>query len=235
MKRKIGFGVLAFLSVGVALVAPVPWLFGLVADMTPRPPLLEHLLARFEAVPALFLLHVCGGAVALLAGPWQLLPRLRARRPRLHRATGYVYVGAVAVAGVAGLVLGVRAWGGPVAQLGFSALAIAWLVTTAVGLRRILGGDRAGHRVWITRSVALTFAAVSLRMQAPLLGALGVADEVAYPLVAWSSWVPNLVVLSLARRRSRRWAATLGAAAWTRAPMTPSSRSRTAPPSIAGS
>src|SRR5688500_18633992 len=110
--------------------------------MTPRPPLLEHLLARFTAAPALFLVHVVGGAVALLAGPWQLMPRLRARRPRLHRATGYAYVTAVAVAGVAGLVMGVTAWGGPAAQLGFTALAIAWLATTAIGLRRILVGDR---------------------------------------------------------------------------------------------
>lgn len=204
MKRKIGLGVLAFLSIGVALVAPVPWLFGLVADMSPRPPLLDHLLARFTAAPLIFLLHVVGGAVALLTGPWQLMPRLRARRSRLHRATGYLYVSAVAVAGVAGLIMAATAWGGPAAQLGFTTLAIAWMATTGVGLQRILAGDRAGHRVWITRSFALAFAAVSLRMQAPLLAAFGVPDSVAYPLVAWSSWVPNLVAaqLFLARRKS---------------------------------
>ena len=77
-------------------------------------------------------------------------------------------------------------------------LALAWLVTTGVGMQRILAGDRAGHRAWITRSFALTFAAVSLRMQAPLLGLAGVPEDVAYPLVAWSSWVPNLLFVHVA-------------------------------------
>src|SRR5262249_21737733 len=162
MKRRIALGFLAFLSIGVALVAPVPWLFGLVEHAADRPALLEHLLERYTAAQLVFLGHVIGGGLALLAGPWQLMPRLRARRPRLPRATGTLYVGAVALAGSAGLVMGPVAWGGPVAQLGFTALAVAWLGTTALGLHRIVAGDRAGHRAWMTRSFALTFAAVSL-------------------------------------------------------------------------
>jgi hypothetical protein len=202
MKRRLVVGFLAFFSIGVGVVAPMPWVVGLFDGTVDAPPLLAHLLARSERF--VFLLHVVGGGLALLAGPWQLMPRLRARHVGLHRATGMVYVAAVAVAGTAGLVLGPGAWGGPIAGLGFTLLAIAWLATTALGLQRILAGDRAGHRAWIVRSFALAFAAVSLRLQFPLLAAAGVPDAIAYPFVAWSSWVPNLIFahVVLARRNS---------------------------------
>jgi len=202
MKRRVALGLLAFFSIGVALVAPMPWLLGLVERSADAPPLVEHLLGRYTAAHLVFLAHVGGGGLALLAGPWQLMPRLRARRPRLHRATGYVYVAAVALAGSAALVMGPVAWAGPVAQAGFTALAIAWLATTAAGVQRIVAGDRAGHRAWMTRSFALAFAAVSLRLQLPLYGVLGVPMAAAYAFVAWSSWVPNLVVAHVLARRN---------------------------------
>lgn len=204
MQRRLLLGLVAFLSIGVALVAPVPWLFGLVDGAGDLPPLVAHLLERYTAAQAVFVAHVVFGGIALLAGPWQLMPRLRARHPRLHRATGYVYVGAVAVGGCAGLVMAPNAWGGLVGQVGFTGLAVAWLGTTAIGLHRIVAGDRAGHRIWITRSFALAFAAVSLRLQQLIFGLVGVPPEVSYAIVAWSSWVPNLLVVHamLARRNS---------------------------------
>lgn len=48
----------------------------------------------------------------------------------------------------------------------------------------------------MARSFALTFAAASLRVQLPVLGALGVPEATAYAIVAWASWVPNLVLVS---------------------------------------
>jgi uncharacterized membrane protein len=199
MKKRLGLGVLTFLALGVGVVTPMLWLLGVFAELPEKPPLVAHLLEAFTTDRAVFLVHIVAGGVALVLGPWQLMPRLRAWSPRLHRGTGMIYVAAVVAAGAAGLVMGPRAWGGPVAQVGFTSLAVAWLVTTLTGMQRILAGDRAGHRVWMTRSLAVTFAAVSLRLQTPLLAALGVPDAIAYPLVAWSSWVPTLVVLEWRR------------------------------------
>ncbi len=195
------FGVVVFLSIGVALVAPAPWLLGWVEARPDAPPLVAHLFARYSAAQLVFLAHVAGGGVALLIGPWQL-----ARR-RPHRAVGYAYVVAVAIAGTAGLVMAVRAWGGPVAQVGFTALAIAWLGATALGLQRILSGDRTGHRAWMVTSFALTFAAVSLRLQMLIYGVAGVPGEISYAIVAWSSWVPNLAVAYVLVRRNSAGAA----------------------------
>jgi hypothetical protein len=203
--RRFLLGLVAVLSIGIALVAPTPWILGLVEAGRDAPGLVAHLVERYTAAQLVFLAHVVGGGIALLAGPWQLMPRLRARHLRLHRASGYLYAGAVALGGTAGLVMAARAWAGPVTQLGFTLLAVAWLATTALGLRSIIvAGDRAAHRAWMTRSFALAFAAVSLRIQLPLLGVLGVPAAIAYQIVAWSSWVPNLVVAQrvLAVRRN---------------------------------
>jgi uncharacterized membrane protein len=136
-------------------------------------------------------LHIAGALVALAAGPWQFM-----KKRRVHRIVGRAYVAGVAVGGVGGLALATTAHGGLVASLGFAGLAIAWLATTATGLVMIRTGRIAEHRRWMVRSFALTFAAVTLRLQLGLYGALelDVAFADAYAVIAWSCWVPNLVV-----------------------------------------
>src|SRR5262245_17820271 len=60
MKPRIAIGVVAFFSIGVALVAPMPWLLGLVSRSAGDPPLVEHLLGRYVAAHLVFLAHVGG-------------------------------------------------------------------------------------------------------------------------------------------------------------------------------
>ena len=56
-------------------------------------------------VPLLFLPHVGGGIVALIAGLFQFMPRLRSERPLVHRRIGMIYVAAVAAGSITGLPL----------------------------------------------------------------------------------------------------------------------------------
>ena len=54
----------------------------------------------------------------------------------------------------------------------------------------------ANHRAWMLRNFALTFAAVTLRIQLGVMtGGLGMSFDDAYACVAWTSWVPNLVLV----------------------------------------
>ena len=53
----------------------------------------------------------------------------------------------------------------------------------------------------MTRNFALTFAAVTLRLQMPLL-AMGFGEEMGYRIVAWSCWIPNLLVAEWLVRRA---------------------------------
>jgi uncharacterized membrane protein len=159
----------------------------------------------YEARAGAIALHVFSAVFALALGPFQFREGLRARRPKLHRALGRLYLGAgVLVGGLTGLHLAAGAFGGPVARLGFAALALAWLYTGWRAYASIRAGDVAAHRAWMARNFALTVAAVTLRIYLPASMLAGISFEIAYPAIAWLCWVPNLLAVSLwtGRRRS---------------------------------
>ena len=59
----------------------------------------------------------------------------------------------------------------------------------------IRAGNVKLHQQWMVRSYALTLAAVTLRIQLPLIqGTLGLSFDEAYAIVAWFAWIPNLIV-----------------------------------------
>jgi len=146
-----------------------------------------------ERQPA-FLSHVIGASLALLFGVAQFLSRFRSKYPRIHRWTGRFYVVFVLVAGVAGLNLAFGAMGGPIAGWGFGTLSVLWVFATMQGLRSARMRKFGDHRRWMMRSFALTFAAVTLRLQ--LAGMIGIGQMTyadASLILAWSCWVPNLI------------------------------------------
>lgn len=147
-----------------------------------------------EERPLAFLLHIGLAPVALVLMPLQLLPRLRTRRPRLHRWTGRAYAVAIGLSGTSGLVLALGTEAGPVAGAGFASLAVLWLATTALGIGFAMRSDTARHREWMLRSAALTFAGAALRLELMPLVIAGLEFDTAYTTVAWLSWVPNLLV-----------------------------------------
>lgn len=150
------------------------------------------------------LLHVGGGVLALVLGPWQFSPGLRARRPALHRILGRGYLLGALAAGLGGLALAPKGLAGPIAPLGFATLAVLLLVTSTAALVCIRRGSVRRHQVWMTRSYALIFSAVTFRLWLTLLPAVGVPFEQAYGSGAWASWLINLLV---AARLSARYQA----------------------------
>ena len=140
------------------------------------------------------LAHLGAGGVAMAVGAFQFGARLRARRPRVHRLLGKVYVIAVAVSGIAALLLAPVSDGGVPAHFGFALLAVLWLATTGMAFVRIRARDFAGHREWMIRSYALCLAAVTLRIYLPVSQVTGIPFEEAYPAIAWLCWVPNLII-----------------------------------------
>ena len=79
------------------------------------------------------------------------------------------------------------------AKLGFAVLAVLWIYT---GLRAYLAvrhGAIEMHRKWMVRNFSLTFAAVTLRLYLPVSMAAGVDFAIAYSIIAWLCWVPNVV------------------------------------------
>jgi uncharacterized membrane protein len=189
---------IAVLSLAVALAS---WRFLVFGVAQAMPFMAHHLDGRAVALYA----HILLAPVALAAMPFQFWPRLRARRPALHRWTGRVYAGAVLLSGLGGLWLAPGTSAGPVAAWGFGLLAVLWLGSAARAVWLARAGRIAEHRVWMLRSAAMTFGAVTLRLQLGLFAPL-VGFETIYVITAWSSWVPNLVLIEwwLRRGRARR-------------------------------
>lgn len=188
-----GWGLAAFLSVGVALFS-----YRYVPQVGPLAP---DVMANLVARPWLTV-HAAGAATALLVGSFQFLPAVRRRLPRLHRWLGRVYATSCIVGGAAGFGLAFGTTAGPVAGLGFALLGLLWIYVTAQGWMTARARRFDEHRRWMIRSFALTFAAVTLRLYLPLGAIAGLDFEQVYVATAWISWIPNLLVAELYLRRA---------------------------------
>ncbi|GAA4862624.1 DUF2306 domain-containing protein [Actinomycetospora straminea] len=164
--------------------------------------------------------HIVCGSVALMTACLQMWPWLRRHHPRVHRFSGRVYLlGGVLPGGIA--VLGVA----PVSSTGFASsvgntfLAVLWLGTSIAGWRAARQRRYADHRVWMIRSIALTFSIIVNRFWVVLyVVVLSLVDPTDPALIAnaatasvWTSWIVTLLVAEwwLLRRRDPRRARTL--------------------------
>lgn len=145
-------------------------------------------------------LHFFFSGWALLIAPLQLVSAIRRRRPSWHRVIGGTYAAAVLIGSLAGLSLAFKAQGGPAARAAFVILALLWAAVTIMGLYRAIACDIEGHCRWMIRSVALTYAAVTLRLV--LFGGvvMGWPFRPVYIAAAWLCWTLNLLVCELCLR-----------------------------------
>ncbi|MBU1304336.1 MAG: DUF2306 domain-containing protein [Alphaproteobacteria bacterium] len=154
--------------------------------------------------PIAFYAHVGLAPIALALVPLQIWRGFRNRHRAIHRLLGRVYGVAVVLSGLGGLWLAATTTSGPVAASGFAVLAVLWVATTIVGIRAAMIGDTRAHQQWMTRSVALTLAAVTLRIYLPLSLVFNLEFATAYTAIAWLCWVPNLLVAEYLIRRQPR-------------------------------
>ena len=137
--------------------------------------------------------HALFGSVALGLGALQFNRWILLRRRALHRTLGTIYVASSAFVGLAGLYMSFYSFGGVVTHLGFGALAVLLLATTARAYAAARARAIGIHRQWMLRSYALVFAAVTLRVELPLLVMAFGDFTPAYQVVSWLSWVPNIL------------------------------------------
>jgi uncharacterized membrane protein len=140
-------------------------------------------------------LHALGGAIALLAGPLQFVPRFRESNWNRHRLLGWIYCGAVLLGWCASLWIAPHSQTGWIASAGFLTLGATWIVTTGLAVRFILRGNANRHRRWMIRSFALTAAAITLRIYLPLIIVFHWPFSSAYPAIAWLCWIPNALAV----------------------------------------
>ena len=176
--------------------------YGIAMVVVGAPMYPPNLAASFVARPWGIYPHALFGSLALGLGALQFNRWLLVRHRPTHRALGTVYVISALVVGLAGLYMSFYSFGGVVTHIGFAALALLLLWTTVRAYVAARAREIAVHRRWMLRSYALIFAAVTLRMELPLLVMAFGDFTPAYRVVAWLSWVPNILWAEWYTRRT---------------------------------
>jgi uncharacterized membrane protein len=176
------------------LVGAYPVIY-LLVDMTQgffsgkTPEVLQSPFWRF-----FFYVHIFSGGLALLIGWSQFVERFRNKYLNVHRTIGKVYLLAILLGGISGLYNALFATGGIISATGFAGLALAWLASSVIAYLQIRKGNIDEHQYWMIRSYALCFAAVTLRIYLPLSQIAQIDFLIAYRIISWFCWVPNLIV-----------------------------------------
>ena len=157
----------------------------------------SFLRQRYSPIAPLMFLHGIPGALALFLGIFQFSNRLRARFLQVHRVMGRVYVGCVAIAAPAAVVVSTRL---PIPTLTMASViqASGWILTTATALYCVLTGRITQHREWMMRSYpfAAVFVFVRVIIAIPAVasaGELGLA-EVVWSVIATACFLPSFVI-----------------------------------------
>ena len=198
MTKKISFAIFAFLCIGVGLY-PMRYLLMEGNDGVLDSKSVELLANNLWWVG--FYTHIIFGGIALLTGWSQFSARLRRTRLQWHRNLGKVYVISVALSGIAAIYIGFYATGGLITAMGFISLGIIWLSTTFMAFKAVREKRIQDHQKWMILSYAACFAAVTLRIWLPILISIFGEFLMAYKVVAWLCWVPNMLVALLIVRR----------------------------------
>jgi uncharacterized membrane protein YozB (DUF420 family) len=196
------FGSAAILSVAVAFV------FNYVFDLY-----LHYNETAFNetgpnhwALRGWLLVHMTAGTVTLLTGPMQFWTGFRRRYARLHRWTGRLFLGGVAVGSVCAYRLAIGTglgWGWGFALL---VMTTAWATSAAMAYYAIVKRRVQIHQEWMVRTYVVTFAFVTIRVLADYYPGSRLPENDRAVTYAWASWVLPLLftelILQLRRMRS---------------------------------
>jgi hypothetical protein len=161
---------------------------------------------------ALIFTHMATGAVATLLAPFQLIERIRVRRPRLHRRLGYVTLIASAITGLAGLFYIALSGtiGGPLMSAGFALYGALLLIAAANTVYHALDKNRAAHRAWALRLTVLAIGSFLYRLHYwvwyAATGGIGSTEAFTGPFDLFNFvgfYLPYLIALELYLRRER--------------------------------
>lgn len=140
-------------------------------------------------------LHFFASGIALLLVPFQLSKKLRGYSIKTHKFIGMTYTLMVLIGGVSGLIMALNASGGIYAKLGFSLMSLIWIYTTFFAVKYAIQGSIKEHKKWIYRSIAVTSAAITLRLFLGVgLGVLHLPFFTVYIPTSWLCWIINLMI-----------------------------------------
>jgi uncharacterized membrane protein len=157
----------------------------------------SFLRQRYGPIAPLMFLHGIPGVVALFLGLFQFSSRLRARYIQVHRAMGRIYVGCVAIAAPAAIIVAFKL---PIPTLAMASMiqAAGWILATATALYCVRTGKIAQHREWMMRSYpfAAVFVLVRAVIAIPAVARAGVVglETTVWSMIALACFAPSFLI-----------------------------------------
>jgi hypothetical protein len=144
-----------------------------------------------------FYIHISSSLLILLLGMFQFFPLIFKNYPSLHRLIGKTYIILTLTMGApTGLIMGYYANGGWFSKASFIILSLSWWIFTYIAYLKIKRREIKLHIAFMYRSYALTLSALTFRLYVFIFPYhfLDFSAKEMYALIAWLSWVPNLIV-----------------------------------------
>jgi uncharacterized membrane protein len=157
-------------------------------------------VGKLAPYPAWTVIHFLSATAFAVLAPLQLWPRLRARRPHLHRAIGRTAVALGAVMALSGIAMAYATPDRPLSERIFmTAFFLAYAAFLGLGLRAALARHVPAHRAWMARMTATALTPVTQRLVFPIFAAsLGIDGlDTFWQLFvssAWIAWALNMSV-----------------------------------------
>jgi len=160
--------------------------------------------ANYWAMRGWLLMHITGGMVAVLTGPWQFWTGFRSRFYRIHRWMGRVFLGSVAVGSAGAFSLAVSTTNGWAFGFALFVMASAWVTCAGMAYYAILKRRVAIHKDWMLRAYVVTFGFVTFR----ILSDYGPTSHLQPDndkgiSIAWTCWVVPLMIVEVIQQLRR--------------------------------
>ncbi|MFW5642224.1 MAG: DUF2306 domain-containing protein, partial [Roseicyclus sp.] len=169
-----------------------------------------HHIADFGSTLAV---HMIAGGLAVILIPLQVSRMWRRGDRRKHVYMGWALVPIVTISALTTPPISFNMDYPMWSEIGFALGSVAWFGALVMGIYWIRRGDVTRHRRWMVMMAALCFGAVSFRLQLPI-GRLFFEEDVIFPYIGWTCWVPNvLAVMWWWSRDAGRTAAPIAAPA----------------------
>lgn len=148
------------------------------------------------------LIHITGGMIALILGPFQFIPSIRKNHVAIHRTMGKTYLVSILVGAFASLYLSIYKiiiTGKAITYgSGLAGLAVTWLTCSAMAYWSVRSKNFVQHREWMVRSYVVTCAFTTFRLIFDILTKRFHTDPNATgDIMAWACWAAPLFVTEI--------------------------------------
>lgn len=163
----------------------------------------DHVAHHIANVGSILAVHMIAGGLAVLLVPLQVSRMWRRGDRRKHVYLGWALVPIVTIGALTTPPISFNMTYPLWSEAGFALGSIAWFGALVMGIWHIRHRNLEQHRRWMVMMAALSFGAVSFRLQLPILRLFWDMDVV-FPYLGWTCWVPNVLVVAWWWRRDIR-------------------------------